>query len=358
MEVVMELKQKTFIRIVAKSDSASLPEKHWDFVRSSSGQLDFAEDEPSKSKSAADASAKKPDMVLDASPFFSCGWYTWLPENVYSNITIEITGSTKIADADLFAYLTHIGALLCAVDARDALLAAEIFNRRSSIFMKYYPLTQMIIEPIAVEGLFSWVWGGFMDDGVARLQCAMKGQVGPKEVWDVVEAFYTAAQDKFYPQAEEKLNPAAETAEEMMIRYFKTHENIKITLGLVGTNFNPWVSDNLDYVTAKLRKQEMKDLIAGTELAKNARKRIFEQTAASIQAEPYNPHDSNAIAVYLDDIQAKASGRYGLQRAGYIRRTGASIIRFARPDKLKFESKLARIGNCSGDDSVVVQMII
>ena len=63
-----------------------------------------------------------------------------------------------------------------------------------------------------------------------------------------------------------------------------------------------------------------------------------------MQAEPYNPHDHNAISVGIDDLEAVLKGVPSKSKAGYLRATGAAILRKARPNLYCYDSSLWRIG--------------
>ena len=302
---------------------------------------------------------EKISALIDGRPFFRSSWYTWISDKVPSDFYIEVRGKTTKDNARDFAYIEHAGPLLCAVNSGDALLAAEIFHRHKNIFLTYPLLTQKLIKPLAVEGLFAWIWGSFSDNQEAVLCSLMHStEIPPYKNWDVTEMFYYSAKDLLYPEKAESPSPLSENPSQMMTRYFKSHKNLKITLGLVGTAFYPWLSQNLNFFEKRLAKMENKDLRLGTDFAKKARKRIFSNTHSIIKAEPQNPFDENAIGVYLDDIKAKAQGKYIFMQAGYIRSKGAAIIRNARPDVMNFESNLARISTVNGEKNIVMEMIV
>ncbi len=357
-------KTETGIVVAAKSKQS---EYRWAFVRSITGQLDYKgkveqnEDSPLFSGPVT--------FALDASPFFSASWYTWLPDTIPSRFSIEVRGENNMPDSDMFAYLTHIGALLGAVESGDSLLAAEIFNRRDMVFMKFPPLTMTILEPIAVEGLFSWVWARFYSEEIEALAHMMAGKnVTPQSEWGVVEAFYTAGKDRLYPSQLEpedfdtkgnSISPCNETPEQMMIRYFKKHRQTKLTVGLVGTEFNSWSQNSLNYIIQRVTKEETRNLVINEPTSQNLRDKLFSDMAVSVQAEPYNVHDKNAVAIYLEDLAGRASGNYGTVRAGYLRRYGAALVRNAKPHRYNFNGKLSRIGNSiDGRLGIVVEMVI
>jgi hypothetical protein len=62
-----------------------------------------------------------------------------------------------------------------------------------------------------------------------------------------------------------------------------------------------------------------------------------------VQAEPYNPHDKNAVLVCIEDIEAKINGNMGLEKAGHIRALAAKVLREAKPKKLVYKSSLASV---------------
>ena len=288
-------KTETGIVVAAKSKQR---EYRWAFVRSITGQLDY--------KGKVDQSENSPlfsgpvTFALDASPFFSASWYTWLPDTIASRFFIEVRGESNMPDSDMFAYLTHIGALLCAVESGDSLLAAEIFHRRNMVFMKFPPLTMTILEPIAVEGLFSWVWGRFYSEEIESLAHMMIGEnVTSQSEWDVVEAFYTAGKNRLYPNHLEIedfdtkgniISPFNETPEQMMIRYFKKNKQTKLTVALVGTEFNSWSQNSLHYIIHRLTKEETRKLIINEPSNQNLRDKLFSDMAVSVQAEIGRAH--------------------------------------------------------------------
>jgi hypothetical protein len=331
-------------------DQAEYTRKEWNFIKTKNNNLDFYRGSLTQSE---------PSSVIDGTPFFHSSWYTWISEKFLTSYKVEIRGKTENADAKDFAYIEHAGALLCAVDSGDSLLAAEIFHKHKSIFLEYPELTKKIVKKIAVEGLFTWIWGNFSDNLETKLSRLMhSSQIPEYKNWDVTEMFYYSAKEILYPENTPEFSPLSETPSQMITRFFKNNKNLKITLGLVGTSFYPWISQNLLFFEKRLQKMETKDIKLGTDFAKKTRHRIFSNTHSVIKAEPANPFDKNAISVYLDDIKSKAQGKYRLMQAGYIRSKGAEIIRNSRPDVLKFESNLARISTVNGEKNIVLELIV
>lgn len=344
--------------IIAKYKDTDM-EKKWYFSKTNKGSLKRLHSLKEKDKNllATDATSK-----LDTKAFFSTSWFTWISEKIPTQIFLEIhcNKNEKLSfEPDTFAYITHIGALLVAIDAKDSLMTAEIFHRNKKIFLSFSEITEEIIKPIAAEALFAWVYGGFCQGGEQRLYDAIKNNFPEKSNWDVVEFFYFAAKEILQaksssPDAETKI----ETPKQMFLRFFESHRNITLTLGLVGTDFTDWSFQNMQFLQRRLRKQQSLDEISGTSLAEKAKSRIFGQIKSMVQAEPENPHHHYAIAVFLDDLGAKATGKNRLQKAGYIRRTGAEIIRKARPEKIDFDSKLFRLGGTAGSAKIVVSLTV
>jgi len=70
----------------------------------------------------------------------------------------------------------------------------------------------------------------------------------------------------------------------------------------------------------------------------------FGSLTTKVQAEPYNPHDHNAISVSIDDLEASVyKGLNTKSKAGYLRATGAEILRKARPNLFAYGSCLWRL---------------
>lgn len=313
----------------------------WGFTLSMTGQLDYT----GRADSVPDSSWQ----TLEASTYFSPAWYTWLPENLCADIHVYVSPQTKIPDADTFAYLTHIGALLAAVEAKDGLLAAELFNRRSSIFMKFAQLTLYIIEPVAVEGLFGWLYGQFADD--TQLRAVYSGNtMFSAAVKDTPSVFYEAAKKRLNP------DPSKETIDEMFIRYFKEHDATEITIGVVGAGHYDWAL-GISYINSIAEQNEGSDFVNGSSKVSAARNTFFASLSTAVQAEPYNPHDANAVVVYADDIQAKIRGNGGKVPAGHLRATGAAVIRKAKPQTFSYSATLARLGDTQdGEEGIVVRI--
>ena len=70
---------------------------------------------------------------------------------------------------------------------------------------------------------------------------------------------------------------------------------------------------------------------------------IIVSIECAVQAEPYNPHDKNAILVSIESPSAKICGNPGLEKAGHIRALAAKIIREAKPQKMAYEAKLCSL---------------
>ncbi len=318
-------------------------EFYWGFSVSRTGQLDFG-GKITSPKATELAKMQK----IEPSGYFSPSWYTYLPETMQAKITLFIKNSMKLEDSDLFSYIMHIGALLLAVETGDTLLAAELFDRRSYVFMKFYPLTAYILEDIAPEMLFAWQFGRFTDGS----EPFAKGR------YATYEEKSTSAQ--LFKLAEKKLSSgkAKESLDEMFVRYFEKQKKIDLTIGIVGANYRNWDS-GIDYLDNILAKHIGEDLLNGTTKVRDTKQRIYDNLKASVQAEPYNNYDMNAIAVLLEDIESVAAGNPCMKKAGYIRATGAAILRKAFPSTMSFSAALARIGNLQdGKQGVVVRIKI
>lgn len=266
---------------------------------------------------------------IASSTYFSPSWYIFLQDAVNNNSKVYVSPETDISDADLFAFLTHVGTLLSAIEAKDSLLAGELFLRRKEIFEAFAPLTQYIMEPLCVEILFSLAYG----------------RANNIDAESEPLIFNIAKKKLAYDSAKETLNQA-------FMRYFKENPTT-LTMAAVGTNFHHWTpySEVLDNMADNLNSE---DLLGAAEKIRKAKHQFFDNLETAVQAEPYNPVDKNAISVLIENIDSKITGNPGLEKAGFIRALAAKVIREAKPEKLSYNGKLVRLS----DRDIVVQMTI
>ena len=296
----------------------------FEFTKSKTGQLDFVGKWVKDALPNVDGAQK-----LASSPFFTPSYYVYLDSALNCNPVIYVASDVDVSDKDIFDYLVHIGPLLAAVEAKDSLLAGELYIRRSAIFEKFSQLTQYILEPLCVEILFSLCYG--------RMQ-----ELDPEDL------------DFVYDSAIEKLDydSSRESIDQALIRYFKKNST-KLTLPLVGTCFYNWKAE--PYALEKLCDNLSCDDLLGMAVKIRAAKHSFyESLETSVQAEPYNPHDKNSILVCIESPEAKISGNSGLEKTGHIRALAARIIREAKPKKMNYGGKLASLAG----DKIVVELSI
>jgi len=268
--------------------------KKWlEFSKSRTGQLDYCGKVENPSCLNVENYQK-----LAPSAFFSLGYYVFLQDGLNCTPRIYVSPETDVSDKDTFDFLLHVGAMLCAVEARDSLLAGELYLRRKKSFDKFARLTQFIIEPVSAEILFSLLFG--------RLYNIEENEI---------PLVLAAAKKKLSYICE------SETLEQAFVRYFKENK-VCLTLPVIGMNYHRWspYSDFLDGLAENLWAEDL-----------------------LVQAEPYNPADENAVAVMAESIDAKIAGNPGLEKAGYVRATAAKIIRAAKPEKMSFKAQLMRI---------------
>lgn len=294
----------------------------FEFTKSKTGQLDFVGKWEKNNKPDVDGAQK-----LTSSTYFTPSYYIYVDTALNFNPVVYVSQDVDVSDKDLFDYLLHIGPLLAAVEAKDSLLASELYLRRSSVFEKFSQLTQYILEPLCVEILFSMCYG--------RMQ-----QLNPEDL----EVVYDSAIEKL------DFDSSRESIEQALIRYFKKN-SAKFTLPLVGTCFYNW--DAEPYALDKLCDNlSCDDLLGMAEKIRNAKHGFYESLETSVQAEPYNVHDKNSILICIESPEAKISGNSGLEKAGHIRALAAKIIREAKPKKMNYGGKLA----CLANDKIVVEV--
>lgn len=309
-------------------------EHFYAFSQSATGTLDFA------------GKVENPELSeyleMESSQYFSPTRFEYLPLELQADIRVLYKDTVSMDNANLFAYLTHIGAVLLAVEQNDGFLVAELLNRRAKVFCQFLPLTLYIVRPIAPLALFAWLHGRFSyTDGFEKMY--RTGVKYPKED-DAAQILFAAAYEALSP------TPGKETSEEMFVRYFKTLGHGDFTIGTVGANHHGWDPDS-DLLQNTLNDAIGKDILEGTSLVRNKKAQFYASLKVSAQAEPYNPHDSNAIGISIESVRGRLFGNGGKIKAGYIRATGAEILRKAFPKKYSYAAKLARMSLSAGDSA-------
>lgn len=340
--------QDLFYVELAKADKTSI----YAFTRSETGILDFAGDVPNDYEGDASKKYNNPEKMqrIDSSLYFSPSWYTYLSRNLTANISVYIPKNIKNLDTNQYSFLVHIGAILLAIQEKDSLLVAELINRRSSVFGEFLPIMQHILKPIAAEALFAWVYGSFKGAGKFAQIYSSEEPVKTGET-DTAAILFSAAKDALKP------NPDSETPEKMFARFFAQEIPFDFTIGIVGASNHPWVG-NLEAVEGIANNAAIFNFTSKKPSVGTKFQDLFEGLSASVQAEPYNPHDPNAISVSIDDPLAKLKGQPSKSKVGYIRATGASILRKARPNQFTYNATLKRIGGTPTwpDNAIVIQI--
>lgn len=319
--------------------------RYYAFTYSATGQLDYA------------GEAEDPNLsgyqTLDASTYFSPSRYEFISQELQGEIQVLYSESEALENPEIYSYLTHVGALLLAAETGDGLLVAELLRRRKGVFDKFLPLTLYILKSIAPLALFSTLYGTF-GENPSFLEMYKANAKLPIDKNDPASILFAAARESLNPQ------PEKETPEAMFIRYFQEHPNGSFTLALVGTNFHPWDAD-IGLLEKFIQKAMIESFARNNrqENPQQKRSEFFESLKVSAQAEPYNPHDSNAIGVSIESIRGKLYGNGGISKAGYIRATGAAILRSAFPKALSYRAKLFRVNAAAygnGQDGIVIQI--
>ena len=295
----------------------------YEFTKSRTGQLDFA--------GRLDGPA--PDVggwqELAGSGYFSPSYYTYLCDGENMIPRIFVAPGVDVSGKDVFAYLLHVGALLAAVDAKDSLLAGELYLRRRETFDRFAQLTQYIMDDLSAEILFSLCFGRMNntdEDDIPLVLDSARQKLG--------------------------FDPARESLEQAFIRYFK-ERRCTLTLPLVGTNYYDWEAEPkiLDRLCDNLN---VDDLLGHAQKIRRARHDFYASLRTVVQAEPYNPHDQYAILASIEGVESKICGNAGLEKVGHIRASAARAIRLAKPQKIGYEAKLARLSK----RDIVVQVTV
>ena len=300
------------------------------FSRSETGILDF------NGTSAPSASELSQMQCVEGSRYFTTSWYTYLPEELQAEILVYIPANIENMDAGQYSFLLHVGALMLAVQARDGLLAAELLHRRSMVFANFTPIVLHIVKPIAAEALFARIYGGFTGEGNFKQVYQANAAIATGET-DVSAILFAAARDTLKPE------PEKESPEEMFIRYFRECGNADFTIGIVGASSHPWINsvEKFGVISDSAISFHFGD---DPYAAGKKQRELFASLKTMVQAEPYNPHDHNAICVSIDDLDAILKGVSSRSKAGYLRATAAAILRKARPNLFSYGSELWRLG--------------
>ena len=179
----------------------------FEFSKSKTGQLDYE---------GLYDSIDLPDVdgyqEIASSAYFSPSWYIYLEDEVNCNPKIYTAPGVDVSDKDVFAFLAHVGPLLAAVEAKDSLLAGELYLRRKKCFDKFAQLTQYIMEPLCAEILFSLAYGRLCNIDM-----------------DEISIIFDSAKKKL------GYDPAKETLDQAFMRFFKENTvSIAASLSVIG----------------------------------------------------------------------------------------------------------------------------
>ncbi len=302
------------------------------FTRSVTGILDYARSAPAVEYDFSHM------QCVEGSAYFTPSWYTYLPKELQATVNVYLPHDVENLDVGQYSFLLHMGALLLAVQERDGLLVAELLRRRATVFANFLPLVLHLIKPVAAEALFANVYGGFRGDNGFDAIFKKNAPVSTGET-DVAAILFAAARDILKPE------PGKESPEEMFVRYFKDCESADFTIGIVGAANHPWVAGIEKFESVAKAAAAFHFLEDSSKVGAKSQA-VYASLTTRVQAEPYNPHDHNAISVCMDDLESAVYNK-GVRttcKAGYLRATAAAILRKARPNLFAYDSKLWRLG--------------
>lgn len=287
---------------------------YYGFSMSMTGQLDYQ---------GKQEFVKKPDFsdyerIVSSSYFTPC-YYTYLDEKLNHKCAVYFK-DVDISNPDVISFLTHVGPLLDAVEAGDTLLAGELYLRRQDVFNRHSQLTKYILGKAAAGILFSICFGRM-------------NTIAPEAIPLVFEA------------AKEQLSfdPAKESLEQALVRYLAERKD-SITVQIVGTHHYDWDSST-PYLGNLTNNIKAENLASQMEAIRKAIHDFYAGLECSVQAEPYNNADKNAIAVFIEDTYSKFMGNCGMKKAGYVRAIGAKLLRDAQPKRMSWGGRLMRISS-------------
>ena len=294
---------------------------YYGFSMSMTGQLDY------QGRQDFD---KKPDFSgyerIVSSPYFTPSYYVYLDDKLNHKCSVYFK-DVDISNPDVISFLTHVGPLLDAVEAGDTLLAGELYLRRRDVFNRHSQLTKYILGKSAAGILFSICYGRM-------------NSVSP----ETIPLLFEAAKEQL------SFDPAKESLEQALVRYLSDRKE-HITVQIVGTSHHDW-EPCPPYLENLANNIKPENLAGQIEAIRKATHDFYADIECSVQAEPYNPVDKNAIAVLLEDTWAKFTGNCGMKKAGYVRALGAKLLRSAQPKRMSWGGRLMRISS----DSYVVMI--
>lgn len=344
---------QVLLRAVSES---GMKDSAWGFYQSPSGQLEFAGEFPLEENRKFEDLWQSGDLekagILDSSPGSTLGECFFRTESLSFNTYVYLKDGFEISDSDTFAFLIHVGSLLVAVKYKNTYVLSNILEKNIAAFSKFLKLTLFMIKEIAPETLFTVLYSGFENHSMFYKFYKSNFLLSEAEK-DVAILLYYAAKEELSP-VPEKESPA-----EMFIRYFKNNPGKTITLPVIGMDFYSWK----EQVSGFRELTETTNLAANFGQVNEIKEKILSSLRVSVQAEPYNPHDHNALGVYIDSINEAKSGKHYLIRAGYLRSKASAILRQAFPSKFNFKGKIEIIDSdtikgLDTDFSIVVRLYI
>lgn len=287
---------------------------YYGFSMSETGQLDYQ---------GKQEFLKRPDLSdherIVSSPYFTPCYYTYLDDKLNHKCAVYFKDA-DVSNPDVISFLTHVGPLLDAVESGDTLLAGELYLRRRDVFNRQSQLTKYILGKAAAGILFSICYGRI-------------NNIAP----DAIPLVYEAAKKQL------SFDPAKESLEQALVRYLADRKE-NITVQIVGTQHHDW-DPCTPYLGNLANNIKAEDLSSQMEAIRKATHDFYAGLECSVQAEPYNNADKNAIAVFIEDTCSKFVGNCGMKKAGYVRAIGAKLLRDAQPKRMSWGGRLMRIAD-------------
>ena len=287
---------------------------YYGFSMSETGQLDYQ---------GKQEFLKRPDLSdyerIVSSPYFTPCYYTYLDDKLNHKCAVYFKDA-DVSNPDVISFLTHVGPLLDAVESGDTLLAGELYLRRRDVFNRQSQLTKYILGKAAAGILFSICYGRI-------------NNIAP----DAIPLVYEAAKKQL------SFDPAKESLEQALVRYLADRKE-NITVQIVGTQHHDW-DPCTPYLGNLANNIKAEDLSGQMEAIRKATHDFYAGLECSVQAEPYNNADKNAIAVFIEDTCSKFAGNCGMKKAGYVRAIGAKLLRDAQPKRMSWGGRLMRIAD-------------
>ncbi|GEM_PF-6748684 len=292
--------------------------ERWTFKRSATGVMDLdpKDEDPEILGMVGTERLVANPRVVGEGDF----WCTWGPHHTEIRIWAWPERTTSELGEEELRFLTVIPGLLLAIKNGDSWMAFHTFRRLWYLADSFRSLAKYLGKPLIGPALLAGWWGdGFNPPALERgvslnpVEAAFIETLG----WESLASVPVDDRPSF------------------LLKH--TLESVGLTVPLVGMQYAAWENEGLERIAKAWRKLEQDNFFdPGVRLKLTS---LFGQIHVSVQAEPWNKYDPNALKVSLTD----ANGSWF--EAGFLRRTLAALLAKTYPGRKTYPAELVRIEN-------------